>query len=255
MPNEAGRPAAPPERLLLNRNFVLLFSGKLVSLLGDQVYLIALSWYVLSATHSPVAAGILLMSGALPFVLIGPFTGVLADRFDRRAILVTMDAARGILLAAVAAALWLHVIPIWLLFICSFLLGTLGAVFNPASSAILPNIVTADQLAPASAVDQFLWSGCTLVGMMAGGILFNLFGIVAVFLINAGSYFVSGSLELCMRLPPVMPGPGLRSDTSTLSMIISPSSRRVSAIFSGTGRSWSFSSALPSATSSSGRRD
>ena len=197
---------APPERLLLNRDFVLLFSGKLVSLLGDQIYLIALSWYVLSATHSPVAAGTLLMSGALPFVLIGPFTGVLADRFDRRAILVAMDAARGILLAAAAAALAFQVIPIWLLFVCSFLLGTLGAVFNPASSAILPNIVSEKQLARASAIDQFLWSGCTLVGMMAGGILFTLFGIVAVFLINAGSYIVSGVLELCMRLPPLPAG-------------------------------------------------
>jgi MFS family permease len=85
--------ADPP--LLKNRNFVLLYSGKLVSLLGDQIYLIALSWYILSATHSPIAAGLLFMMGALPSVLIGPFTGVLADWFERRTILIPKDQSKG----------------------------------------------------------------------------------------------------------------------------------------------------------------
>jgi MFS transporter, DHA3 family, macrolide efflux protein len=79
-------------------------------------------------------------------------------------------------------------------------------VFNPASSAILPNIVPESQFARVSAIDQFVWSGCSLFGMMAGGILFNLFGIVIVFLINAGSYLLSGVLELAMRLPRRRPG-------------------------------------------------
>jgi DHA3 family macrolide efflux protein-like MFS transporter len=91
----------------------------------------------------------------------------------------------------------------------SFLLGTFGAVFNPASSAILPNIVPESQFTRVSAIDQFVWSGCSLFGMMAGGILFNLFGIVAVFLINAGSYVLSGLLELCMRLPRRRPDRGV----------------------------------------------
>ncbi len=168
--------------------------------------MIALSWFVLSATHSPLAAGFLLMLGVLPFVLIGPFAGVFADWFERRNILVVTDVARGALVAAMALLLWLQMIPIWLLFVGSFLLGTFGAVFSPASSAILPNIVPASQFTRVSAIDQFVWSGCSLFGMMAGGILFNLFGIVVVFLINAGSYFVSGVLEFCMRLPRRRPG-------------------------------------------------
>jgi MFS family permease len=196
LPSQRAEPS-----LLRNRNFVLLFSGKVISLLGDQIYLIALSWFVLSATHSPLAAGLLLMSGVLPFVLIGPFAGVLADWFERRSILVAMDGARGALVAALALLLWFQLIPIWILFIGSFLLGTFGAVFNPASSAILPNIVPESQFTGVSAIDQFVWSGCSLFGIMAGGILFNLFGIVAVFLINAVSYIISGILELFMRLP------------------------------------------------------
>ena len=187
--------------LFRNRSFVLLFSGKVISLLGDQIYLIALSWFVLSATHSPLAAGLLLMSGVLPFILTGPFAGVLADWFERRSILVAMDGARGALVAAMALFLWLQLIPVWILFIGSFLLGTFGAVFNPASSAILPNIVPESQFARVSAIDQFVWSGCSLFGIVAGGILFNLFGIIVVFLINAGSYLISGILELCMWLP------------------------------------------------------
>ncbi len=183
-----------------NRNFVLLSAGKVVSLLGDQIYLIALAWYILNVTHSPVAAGLLFMMGALPAVLIGPFTGVLADWFERRTILVTMDTARGVLVGVLAGLLWLQAMPLWLLFLGSFLLGTFGSVFNPASSALVPNIVAESQYARASAIDQFVWSVCSLIGFTAGGVLFSVFGIAAVFAINALSYVISGVLEACMRL-------------------------------------------------------
>jgi len=188
---------APP--LVRNRNFVLLYSGKVVSLLGDQIYLIALAWYILNVTHSPIAAGLLFMMGALPSMLIGPFAGVFADWFERRTILVTMDMARGVLVAVLAGLLWLKAMPLSLLFICAFLLGTFGSVFNPASSALVPNIVAESQYARVAAIDQFVWSACSLVGFTAGGILFSFFGIEAVFAINALSYFVSGVLEVCMR--------------------------------------------------------
>ena len=190
--------AAP--QLAKNRNFVLLYSGKVVSLLGDQIYLIALAWYILNVTHSPVASGVLFMMGALPPVLIGPFTGVLADWFERRTILVAMDIVRGVLVAVLAALLWLHAMPLWLLFVGAFVLGTFGSIFNPAASALVPNIVAVSQYARVAAIDQFVWSACSLVGFTAGGILFGFFGIIAVFAINAISYFVSGILEACMRL-------------------------------------------------------
>jgi MFS family permease len=124
--------------LVRNRNFVLLYSGKVVSLLGDQIYLIALAWYILNVTHSPVAAGLLFMMGALPPVLIGPFTGVFADWFERRTILVAMDAARGVLVAVLAGLLWLQAMPLWLLFIGAFLLGTFGSVCCPSRSVTRP---------------------------------------------------------------------------------------------------------------------
>jgi MFS transporter, DHA3 family, macrolide efflux protein len=186
--------------LLGNRNFVLLYSGKVVSLLGDQIYLIALAWYVLDVTHSPLAAGLLFMMGALPPVLVGPFTGVFADWFERRTILVAMDTARGVLVGVLAGLLWLQAVPLWLLYIGTFLLGTFGSVFNPASSALLPNIVVESQYARVAAADQFVWSVCSLIGFTAGGILFSFFGIVTVFAINALSYFLSGVLEACMRV-------------------------------------------------------
>ena len=158
--------SAPP--LTRNRNFILLFSGKVVSLLGDQIYLIALAWYILNETHSPIASGLLFMMGALPPVLIGPFTGVLADWFERRTILVAMDTVRGILVAVLALLLWTRAMPSWLLFAGTFLLGTFGSVFNPASSALVPNIVAESQYGRAAAVDQFVWSLCSLVGFTAG---------------------------------------------------------------------------------------
>jgi MFS transporter, DHA3 family, macrolide efflux protein len=183
-----------------NRNFMLLFSGKVISMLGDQVYAFALSWYILSITKSSFQMSLFLFTDALAVALVAPFGGVVADRLNRKAILVWMDLLRCLVVLAAALLLYERVLQIWMLYVNAIVLGCCGAIFNPAAGAIIPNVVDDEELAGATSMNQFSWSFCGFVGMMAGGFLFNLIGIFAIFILNAGSFLVSAGLEARVEL-------------------------------------------------------
>ena len=197
--------------LLSNRNFLLLFSGKIVSQLGDQVYAFALSWYILDLTRSSVQMAVFLVIETLVVAITSPLGGILADRRDRKGILVWMDGLRGLAVLAAAFLLSQHWLRIWMLYICAILLGVCGALFAPAAGAIIPNIVDERQLGKATSASQFTGSLCTMLGMLISGLLYRWIGLLAIFLLNAGSFFVSGVMEAALqapsRLPPSTPAP------------------------------------------------
>jgi DHA3 family macrolide efflux protein-like MFS transporter len=185
-----------------NRDFMLLFSGKVISLLGDQIYAFALSWYILSVTKSGLKAGVFLFIDALSMAFVSLFGGAIADRYSRKAIMVWMDLIRGLLVAAAAILVAHGQLRMWMLYLSAGLLGSCGGIFNPAASAIIPNLVEDDGLPEALALNQFSWSFCAISGMLAGGILYDAIGIFAVFILNAASYLASGLLEACIALKP-----------------------------------------------------
>lgn len=189
------------ESVFENRNYLFLFIGQFVSKLGDQIYDFGLAWYVLSITHSSAKMGILLMIGLLPPVIMGPFTGIIADKFSRRKIMIIMDFMRFSIVSFLAVLLCYNMMHIWVLYIAAAVLGICGAIFNPASDAIVPNIVEKEQLVQASSLEQFYSSICNVIGMLLGGILFSLIGINMILIFNAVSYFISGICEFCIRLP------------------------------------------------------
>lgn len=89
-----------------------------------------------------------------------------------------------------AVLLYCNKLYIWVIYIAAAVLGICGAIFNPASDAIVPNIVEKDQLVQASSLEQFYSSVCNVIGMLLGGILFGLIGINIIFIFNAVSYFI-----------------------------------------------------------------
>jgi len=187
------------ESVLKNNNFLLLFIGKFISLMGDQIYVFALGWYILSITKSSAKMGILLAIGLLPAVVIGPFAGVIADRFNRKHIMVLMDMARFAIVMGMAILLGKGLLSIGLLYLGTAVLEICGAVFNPASSALIPNIVEKNQYTQAASLDQLVWSSCVVLGMLTGGLLFGVVGITGIFIINALSFIISGLLVLKIK--------------------------------------------------------
>ncbi len=187
--------------VLLNRNFMLLFYGKVVSLLMDQIYAFALSWYILDITKSGLLMAAFLVIDTATVALISPFGGVIADIFNRKNIMVWMDIIRGIIVIAAASILFNHLLQIWMLYISAIFLGFCGSIFTPASSSIIPDVVEEKQLTRATSYNNFSWSFCALTGMLIGGFLYNRAGIFVIFVLNAASYFISGFMEFILNVP------------------------------------------------------
>jgi MFS family permease len=123
-----------PAHVLRNHNFRLLWIGEGISLLGDQFYLIALPWLVLSLTGNPLAVGTVLAMAGIPralFMLVG---GALTDRFTPRKLMINSNLARMILTGLLAALVMANLIQLWMLYVSALLFGFVDAFFFPAQT-------------------------------------------------------------------------------------------------------------------------
>lgn len=192
-------------RTLFNRDFVLLWQGQLVSQVGNQAYLVAQMFWTMQATGSAGLMGLLLMSAVLPGVLLGPFAGTFADRHSRKAIIVASDLLRGGTVLLLAVLLFTKpeetgtvVVVLFGVGICS---GIIGAAFNPAITAAIPDLVPAKQLQAANSLSQFSAQGAAFLGQAVGGVAFRLLGAPLLFLVDGISYVLSALSESWIRLP------------------------------------------------------
>ncbi len=182
-----------------NANFRYLWIGQIISLLGDWFNLIASAALIAELTDSGLAVGSLFVVRMLAPVLISPLSGVAADRYNRKYILIAADIGRFF----TAAAFLLVRSPehVWLLYVLSFIQLGIGGFFFPARSAILPDIVSERQLGAANALTSATWSIMLALGAALGGLVSGTWGIYPAFAIDALS-FVASALVLCrIRLP------------------------------------------------------
>ncbi len=159
---------------LRHRPFGLTWLGQTVSRLGDSLFAIALSWWVLEKTGSPEAMGAVQIFGLAPrlvFLLIG---GVLADRLPRLRVMLMSDVLRGVLVVGVAALALTQRLEVWQIYAASLVFGLVDAFFQPAYSAVLPDITPAELLPSANALTALSGQFSGIFGPAIGA------GIVAV---------------------------------------------------------------------------
>lgn len=174
--------------LRLNPDFRRLFIASVISLGGDWFLFVALGGLVVEVTGKALAVGVLIVSQELPIFLATPWAGWLADRLDRRRLMVACDVAR----AAICCA-FLLVGPdnLWLAFLLLAVLSVFAAVFDPASSASIPNVVDPEDLPVANALSGSIWGTMLAVGAALGGVIATVFGRDIAFLVDAVSFAVS----------------------------------------------------------------
>jgi len=187
------------EFLKRNQNFRYLWWGNVISLLGDWFNLIASAALVTELTSSGVAISYLFLVRFLPQFLFSPIAGVIADRYDRKRIMILADLLRavtvlGFLLIHTAGQLWLF----YLLTATQFMLS---ALFIPARTAALANIVEQKDLVTANALDSFTWSTMFALGAFLGGVIATLFGNQAAFMMDASTFVLSALLVSRIILP------------------------------------------------------
>jgi MFS family permease len=176
------------DSLLRNARFLRLWIGQGTSFVGDAVSMIALVVLVVQITGSASAVGGALVARLLPTIL-SPLAGVLADRLDRRIVLVASDLARAVLVLGLVFARDLATI-----YVLVFLMGLARTVFNPTVRAAFPSVVGGGDLTRANALISGTFSVSETAGPALGGLLVATVGTDAAFVLDAVTYLVSATL-------------------------------------------------------------
>ncbi|MGI8550736.1 MAG: MFS transporter [Dehalococcoidia bacterium] len=166
--------AAAPRSLWRNRDYLVLWGGQAVSVLGSQASTLALPLLILAVTHSPAQAGLLGALRGLAYLLFGLPAGAYIDRWDRKRVMLFCDSGRALAFASIPLALVVGHLTVVQLYIVSFIEGTLFIFFGLAETACLTRVVPAAQLPAAVAQSQATDAASGLVGPSVGGALFSL---------------------------------------------------------------------------------
>jgi len=178
-------------QLWKQRDYMLLWSGQVVSTLGSTASTIVYPLLILALTASPAAAGMAAALRAVPYLLFCLPAGALVDRWDRGRVMVLCDLGRCLAVASVALAIWLSVLTIWQLYAVAFIEGSLFVFFNIAEVAALPRVVPPRLLAEAAAQNEAAFGAAEIVGPSIGTLLYQTLGRAAPFAADAISYIAS----------------------------------------------------------------
>jgi DHA3 family macrolide efflux protein-like MFS transporter len=209
-------PAHPPNSpdtrrtVLKNRDFLFIWLGQLVSQLGDRMHSIALVWWVLQKTGSAALMGTVLIASSIPAVLLGPIAGSYVDRWNRKAIIVGMDLARGAIVSWIAFLAIRGTLEVWQLLVATAAMAIGSIFFGPAVSATIPNLVRRDEITRANSLSQMVAQGSGILGPAVGGVLVAVLGVGGVFLLNGVSFIISGIAALFVAVPPTERADGER---------------------------------------------
>ncbi len=170
----------PKKSLFRSRNFLLLWLGEAISLIGDQFHLVALPWLVLQLTGDALAMGTVLAVAAVPravFIVVG---GAVTDRFSPRSVMLASNLARMAVVGGLTVLVFGGSVELWALYLFALAFGLADAFFFPASSAIVPRLAPKEQLHTANAIVFATAQLSLLAGPVLAGLLIAVFGNDAV---------------------------------------------------------------------------
>ena len=185
---------------LFRRDFTLVVIGQIISLFGNAILRFALPLYLLRQTGSAGLFGAVGAAAFLPAVLCSPIGGVVADRVNKRNIMVALDfSTAGLILAFTLLLEQMPLVP--LMVACLMLLYGIAGAYQPAVQASIPLLASPEQLTAANAVINMVNTLAGLLGPMAGGVLFGAFGIRPILWVGTGCFLLSAVMELFIRIP------------------------------------------------------
>jgi DHA3 family tetracycline resistance protein-like MFS transporter len=182
------------------RDFAFLWTGMTVSMIGDGIYLVAIAWQVLQIENRPGALALVGIAWSLPQVVLVLASGALADRFDRRVLMIAGDVIRFVAIGTLGILSLNDQLTIPLVLGLVLVYGAGQAVFQPSFQSITPTIVPDDLLVQANSLAQLVRPfAMTLVGPLVGGALVAAFSAGVAFLVDATTFAFSTLMILLMR--------------------------------------------------------
>jgi MFS family permease len=175
-------------RALRNPNFRLFWSGNFLSNIGTWMQNVAQGWLVLLLTNSAFWLGVVGFAGSIPFLFFTLFGGVIADRVDKRRLLIVTQTVMMVLAFALAALAWFKVITVLEVAVIAFLNGTAMAMNAPSYQALVPRLVKREDLTNAIALNSAQFNMSRILGPTLGGYAMVLFGVAGNFFLNGVSF-------------------------------------------------------------------
>lgn len=189
------------EPLRVSRDYRLLWSGQLVSQAGSAVRLVAVPYQVYLLTNSSFAVGLIGLFSAIPLIALSLFGGVIADRVDRRRLLLVTQTFLCLVSLALALATQLGFASVPLLYVLTAIGAGFGALDNPARAAIAPTLVERRLIPSVAALNQTLWRVGSIVGPAIAGVVIGVFGLAAAYWIDAATFGVAILAIAAMHVP------------------------------------------------------
>lgn len=187
---------------LEKQNFLIYSSGRFISFLGDAIQMIALPLFILDRTGSGTLMGLFSVLTIAPSVLMAPISGVIGDRLNRKKIMVNLDFARGAVILLLAFISFFGKLNIPMLFTMQVFISIMGNLFSASTSAMLPELVSENYFKKANSINASLESTAYILGPALSGLIYGIFGIKVIFLINALSFIISAFAEIFINYTP-----------------------------------------------------
>lgn len=191
-----------PLSALRHPNYRLYWFGTFAWIMGEFFRYLAQSWLVFDLTRDPVYLGLVSVVGVAPMIVLVPFTGVLADRLDRRRILVVSQVTTGSLMSVVGFLIVSGRIEVWQIMAFAFLTGTVQAFDEPARQSLVPDLVPREDLPSAVSLGTGVWSISQVLAPALSGVILALLGAGPCYFVTATGFWTSAALLSFMRLAP-----------------------------------------------------
>src|SRR6266700_1959562 len=175
-------------RALRNSNFRLFWSGNFLSNIGTWMQNVAQGWLVLTLTNSAFWLGVVGFAGSIPFLIFTLFGGVIADRVNKRRLLLVTQTIMMLLAFLLAVLAWLKIITVWEVAAIAFLNGVAMAMNAPSYQALVPRLVKREDLTNALALNSAQFNMSRILGPTLGGYAMALFGVAGNFFLNGLSF-------------------------------------------------------------------
>ncbi|MEX6586007.1 MFS transporter [Paraclostridium bifermentans] len=187
--------------LLKNKDFSLLMAATFISTVGTIVQNTALSLYVLDTTQSSVKFASVLVLSSLPQLILGPFCGVISDWVDRKKFMVILNMISAMVIIVPTILLFNNKITLSVIYAIVITLGFIMAFYSPTSAGVIRIIVKDKNLSDAYAVNSFIDSIEYMIAPMIGAIVYSLFGLKIIFLLNGLSFILAAILQFKIHIP------------------------------------------------------
>ncbi|AYE34452.1 MFS transporter [Clostridium septicum] len=188
---------------MINKNFIIIVIGQIISLFGNAIQRFSMSLYLLEFTGSTAAFANILAISTIPYIIFAPIAGRIVDNVNRKKIMVYLDLFCTILIGAYAFILLNGSDNELIVAVVMFILSICSTLYGPAVTSSIPQIVNEDKLTTANGIINQVGSVVNFVGPILAGVLYGLLGIKLIVIINAISFLVSAIMELFLDIPDV----------------------------------------------------